>query len=366
MKLNSLDASVIYKSGIKPELAKNMPITKEGVLKQVLKVGNTPYNLEVQVNMDNNIFVPNSVLNDIRREAIKLYIEKFLERSKRKLEPQKVEAMRNEERRHIEKQKIAVLLSNLNKDYIGLTNIDYLYIPLTYFINPKDKEKISDLCKKYAVYIYTPIIMNEEYIQLIKEKLIDELLTGIKGIVVSSLGAIEVFKDIISTKKLEVVANYSMNVFNEKTIEELKGQGIKRITISPELNTSTIQSISKEGIELEQLVYGRLPLMTTKYCFIGKSTKCKEGCKSECTNSSYVLEDRLKFVFPIIPDRIENTTTILNSKITAILPANNIGTMRIDIQDEAMLEVQTIIDNYMDGQKPEGSEYTNANNNKEV
>lgn len=58
-------------SNMKPEEAKTRAITKDDVEKQISKFGNTVYKIDcINIELDDNIFIPMSELANIRREAI--------------------------------------------------------------------------------------------------------------------------------------------------------------------------------------------------------------------------------------------------------------------------------------------------------
>ncbi len=71
--------------------------------------------------------------------------------------------------------------------------------------------------------------------------------------------------------------------------------------------------------------------------------------------------------FRVLPDPIQSVTTILNSKITSVSSKNfNIDFARIDILDESIEEINSIIDMVKSGNRLEGKDYTNGNLNREI
>ena len=53
------------------EIAINKPTTKEDIIKQISKLGNTVYKInKLNINYNNNLFIPIKLLNELRREAI--------------------------------------------------------------------------------------------------------------------------------------------------------------------------------------------------------------------------------------------------------------------------------------------------------
>ena len=65
-----------YNSDTIPDIAQNKPITKEKVIEQLSKTGDTPFKIEnLDLILDENLFLPISTLNDLRRNALKSYEE---------------------------------------------------------------------------------------------------------------------------------------------------------------------------------------------------------------------------------------------------------------------------------------------------
>ena len=108
--------------------------------------------------------------------------------------------------------------------------------------------------------------------------------------------------------------------------------------------------------------------MNSNYCLLGKSNKCYTSCDKKCnSNNKYYLKDRLGFLFRVIPDNIQTITTIYNSKTTSIEHKNIlVNSVRVDILDESIEEINNIINIVSSGNKLEGNDYTNGNLNKNI
>lgn len=210
-----------------------------------------------------------------------------------------------------------------------------------------------------------PTIIRNNYNKLISQNLSHILSTyQIKGFVISNIGNLELLKNYKSD--YEFICNYTFNVFNNLTINELP---YDVVTLSPELNKSDLQKVASTK-KSELIVYGRTPLMNSNYCLLGKTNKCYNSCEHLCVSSSnkeFYLKDRLGFLFRVIPDNIDTVTTIYNSKITSIEHKDiNVDSVRIDILDENINEINHIIDVVKTGYKLEGNTFTNGNFNKEI
>ena len=190
---------------------------------------------------------------------------------------------------------------------------------------------------------------------------------NIKGIVVSNVSSIVSLRKYI--KKIDLIGNYTLNVFNKNSINLLRQHGLDMVTLSPELDKDSLNNLTAGScLPTELMVYGRLPIMNMGYCVLGSSNKCYPDCKTLCnTNHKFYLEDRLGYKFRVIPDNMQTVTTIFNSKITSIQYDDiKHSCVRISILDENIDEINNIIDNVKSGKNFTGNEYTNGNLNKIV
>lgn len=359
------DLSVCNVSNIIPEHATNTPITKDRLISQLNKTGNTEFEFtNININLDDNLYIPSiSSLNELRRDSLSKLENLVLSKYINQVDLVKLNLKHNNLNTH--NKKVAVLLNtiNLNFDYSNLNNVDKLYIPLKYFILEDYSSILKNLCDNFNVYIYMPTIIRKNYKNIIANKL-DKILEKFKicGFVISHISQIEM------TKKynLELIGNYTLNVFNNLSINELNNIGLSTITYSPELDKSFINflDIPKNS---ELIVYGKLPVMTMNYCPLGASNKCYADCKKLCKSvEKFYLKDRLNFKFRIIPDNIETVTTMYNSKITSISHLDFIcSNIRIDIIDESVEEINNIVKTSLSGNRLEGKDYTNGNTLKE-
>ncbi len=353
-------------SDIIPIDAINSPITKERIISQSSKTNDTPYEFKnFKIDLDDNLYIPSiSKLNDLRRQILSKYEETLISSFKRTCNSVTKFSYNTCNTPIIDKQ-ISLLLNILNTDfnYDKLENINKLYIPFKYFILKDYFPTLKQITEKFNTYIYLPTIIRNNYHKLINNNL-PEILEkyNIKGFVISNIGNLELLKNY--SNKYEFICNYTFNIFNDLTINELN---VDTITLSPELNDFDIKSINGNS-KKELIVYGRTPLMNSNYCLLGTSNKCYNSCKHKCNSSNkYFLKDRLGLLFRILPDNIETVTTIFNSKITSISPKEiPVDSVRIDILDETIDEINNIIKIVKSGNRFEGTEYTNGNFNREI
>lgn len=382
-------------SNIIPEPAISSPITKERLIAQISKTNNTPFQFKnIEIDLDDGLYIQGiSNINELRRQALAQYEEKLVLSFRRNLslEDDKILTLNDSAKLKENKvsnidintsKKVSLLLNLLNADfdYTKLQNVDNVYIPFKYFVLQDFEPTIKCITDKFNTYIYMPTIIRNNYRNLITKNLESVLNSyDIKGFVLSNIGNFELLKNY--QNKYEFVCNYTFNVFNNFTIDELS---CNTITLSPELNKLDLQNFSlttaltstenalytknNTSKNTELIVYGRIPLMNSNYCLLGKTNKCYSSCSHLCNSSNkFYLKDRLGFLFRVIPDNVETVTTIFNSKITSIEHKDiDVSSIRIDILDETIEEINSIINVAKTGNKLEGTDYTNGNFNREV
>ncbi|MBQ6855660.1 MAG: U32 family peptidase, partial [Lachnospiraceae bacterium] len=191
-----------------------------------------------------------------------------------------------------------------------------------------------DACKRAGIEeIYFDQIVRRNQITYPKRE--GELLIG-------GYGGIYAYKDTNN-----FVTDYSLNVVNATSCYELHKLGAKRVTLSYELNKKQINDLleayyeANEGYpSLEMIVYGRAPLLFTKYCPLKKMNQC-----GICKTKKYEIKDEYG-TFPIL-SHDDCTTTILNGKILNLLDEmpfiEGVEAFRLNFTTESAEEVYDVI-----------------------
>ena len=384
------------------------PISEDRIKEQLCKTTNSQFEFKyIKVDLDDNTYVPKiSYINQLRRECLEKLEEQAIKRFSR--DKKNIElssnnsdindiAQNNSNKSIIiqnnlsqnnilqnnsdisvtgsnitnnENSKICLLLNelDLDYDYSKISNVDNIYVPLKYFKNKQYGEIIKTLARNNNLYIYLPTVLKDNFRNFYFND-IDAIIKKykIKGLICSNLSCINYFSNLKG--KLDLVANYTFNVFNNYTINELAEIGIKRVMLSPELDESNLKNIANNSIiPTEVLVYGKLVLMNIGYCLLGSSNLCYPRCDMKCKeNSKFYLKDRLNMDFRIIPDNIQTISTLYNSKINSISYSSiKPGFVRISILDENIDEINKIIKCVKNDKPFTGSNFTKGNFNKTV
>ena len=370
--------SISLSSDTLPVEAKSQPLDSNRVVSQLNKTKDTIFTFkDIDVILDDNLFLPSiKVLNELRRNALDEILlianSRILRNSPVLSNFNKATNTKNTQKN---KKEISVLLNMLDeyKNYNELKNIDNVYIPLKFFGNKKYENIIKNICENFNTYIYLPTVIKSNYTNLLHNVIDNSIETfKVSGFVVSNISNgnfIGQMKDKYNNR-FKFIGNYTLNIYNNNSVQEWKELGINRLTISPELDKSTIDDIlNNSNVEQELIVYGRTPLMSMNYCLLGKTNKCYPTCGTQCKNNGkYYLKDRLGFLFPILSDSIQTVSTLYNSKITSICAKDfpNTTSYRIDLLDETIDNINTIVNTVLSGDRLEGKDYTNGNLNREI
>lgn len=378
-------------SDVIPVEAISSPITEDRIISQISKTKNTPFEfLTIDVVLDDGLYVPSiASLNELRRKALDEITNKVIDRFVKKsdLSDEKVKKIIEKELNCVtdsndnsdrnSNASISILFNDINKnaDYTKLdfNNIENIYIPISFFMNKNYADIIKTFEKHTNIYIYMPVILKTNYKNLVTN-IIDNILKDYKvqGFIISNISGFKIVENVIKNnnlKNIKLIGNQSLNVFNSVSIEEYKKLGLNTITMPLELDKNNLTNlINSSCLDTELIVYGNMPLMYCNYCYLSHSNKCYPDCGTKCSlNKKYYLKDRLGMKFRIIPNHIQTITTIYNCKKLSISPKDfNVNSLRIDILDENIDEINRVIDAVKLGNKLEGKNYTNGNLGREI
>jgi putative protease len=306
------------------ETAQKAPTSEEDVLKQLKKLGNTDFELcECKITVDNS-FVPSSLVNKLRREAVEMLEieiynsgldsknesvsnsnENLFEFVNNALEADTATDDKISENRAFVKtiEQFKYVLNNdfydsvvINKDIIG---------------KAESKELISKSGK--ALYIELPPVLRSlnlsEFEDLIDFAKGNDL---IKGVYVNQYDAYELLKEKSFSK--EICSNVNIYSYNNMSAS-LNSKLFDEITAPLELSLYDIPEINKS---FSFLMYGRAPLMHTANCVLKTTGKCRKGLSDK--ENFVTLKDRLGVDFKVYIQCDDSLcfNTIYNSKPTSL------------------------------------------------
>lgn len=248
------ELSVTVTSDAILEKAKNAPISKDMLKKQLGKLGATPYYADsYKFKLEEDFFISVGELNALRRLLISnLTDERMLRKSEFIEKEYKIESVISYE--DLLKVKVSVRTEEQLKSLKKYNFIDQIYVSnIDLFDSSKDNQylELNNVIFNYKDYNFNNIVAAE-------------------------LGSINKYRAPITTS--------SLNITNSFSVYFLNILGVKAVTLSPETDYLKINSIIKGyqdryGVKpnLEVDVYKKEYAMTTKYKLQGDKLKDKFG-----------------------------------------------------------------------------------------
>lgn len=299
--------------------------SKDRIINQVLKLGDTPFEVNnYNYEIDNNIFIPISKLNELRRNAIDKLI--------RLREDNKKEVIINDKNKLVKdmsssKIMLTALVRNLEQLKTCLElKIDYIYIT--------DYKLYQEYSYLDNIYYRVDRVMNNfpNYKDI-------KLLIG-------EMGSVYKYRN-----NNKIRSDYYLNVGNSYHVSYLRSLGINSITLSVESSIDNIKNIIKKvgNNNIEVIIYGRLEAMIMKYCPLKMIINNDKGLCNICRNNKkYELVDRNNAHYPLIQDK--ELTHILYYQnydiVNDITKLVSIGVLnyRFEFYNESKVDIINIIE----------------------
>ena len=322
--------------------ALNKPTTRESIIDQIQKMGDTPFFVDsIEVSIDENIFIPIKTLNLLRREAVSLLIEsqsnsnKRVVESKSEFNPAKITHSKKSKK----ELKWSVLIHKQEQFEAAIKfNVDRVYV--------HGYKLYSLLSKKYPnknIYYALPPVIKQSDISII-----DKMLKSNPNIKVlhSSLGYIEsqIFENVVLDYPLNLLNSFSHNLMHKKSCET---------TITPEMIFSIGGSLDYiDDIQMVEMpVYLYPKLMITEYCpHKNDDGVCKyKKCMLEHTqiiskqSDEYVLKKSINCKTILYPSKPKH----ININAVNNFIDKGFSKFRVELLNESYDETINILESYL-------------------
>lgn len=242
VKVNESEIEVEYKDDISTvckkrkivQIPKNIRTTKQDIIKQLSKLGNTPFKIEnINIECIDNIFINIKDLNVLRRELVKELIKNRVsyKRIIKNIEYDNTFGMNNNE--------VEINCSVVTEEQYNI--VKKLGVNNIYTSN-------YELYKKYY----------NENIYYIMPRIIDNNNFDIEKVVINDYNYLP--------KNADIIGNYYLNITNTISCKYAYENGIKKICVSPDLNVDRLNEILQKNINInfEVQIYGSYEVMITK------------------------------------------------------------------------------------------------------
>jgi putative protease len=308
------------------EAAQKQPVTREEVAKRMQKTGDTAFVFgEIKVELDDGVFVPNGVLNRLRRDALEQLQEGILQDYRRAELPDdgavderagagfctgSESVQRGVHRQyHIASTENRALLPTI----LSCNPITHVYLDsAAYGRDALTAQLPGDIaaCRSAGkqAYVILPSIFRAHTEAFYGEIAGQLRAAAPDGFVVKNLESLAFVRE--QFPGAAVVCDHNLYTYNDSAVDALTAAGADRVTVPFELNRKEI--FRRKNTNSEIWVYGYYPLMTTAQCI------CKnvDGCTH--TPGVRYLVDRYKKRFAVKNCCAECYNVIYNSLPTML------------------------------------------------
>lgn len=257
--------NIVELKGNTVEKAKNAPLDQDRLKQQLLRLGDTIFEFDsLKIEMDDNIFIPVSIVNDYRRQAIQ-----ELEEKRKKVI-------------HYCKSNYQVTVPNYphTKEY-------------SLQVATKEQYELLKAYPFHTLYLEEDIYpqINDDRKILKLDRVLEKHPNHNEPLLIGEMGSLNVYQNFIT--------DWSFNVTNSYAVAFLHRMGANKVTLSYELTTYQIKELIEAykqryqaNPNLEWIVYGKEEAMVCKFNLN----------KKYAVDNSY-LQDRFHNLYPI---RIKN------------------------------------------------------------
>ena len=308
--------------------AQHLPLTVEAVEKQLKKCGGTVFFANsVDCQIGENLRLPLSVINAMRRSALEALEESICEKSSLSVKDigfTVVQHIAHLPKRYLRFRSLDQIPENVSADRI--------FLPLG---TPKD------VLEAYHAGVYLPrgIFGTEETVRRQLQE------SGAPYALCDTLDTVAIARE----AGIPVIGGAFLNLYNTLALEEAAEIGIAEALLSHELLLSQIAALGG-ALPRGVCVYGRMPLMLTRNCPVRNGITC-----AACGHRGF-LTDRKGIRFPV---RCENGfSELFNSRPTYMLDRlreiHNVDFYFLDFTVESKAECAQILDALETGAAPRG------------
>lgn len=355
-----------------PDAAKSRAASREEIEKQIRKTGSTLYEFgRLDIDLEDGLFVPNKVLNELRREGIAALEREILKDYRRRGGKGADENLKRGDRAGLsaDPKERGALVHAGEEEYSPALHVvceerAQLDAALAYarknshiFALSFEADTVEPrLWKEYvrsihalgmAANLYLPHIFRQEALSYFGKYERELREARFDGLLLRSVEEIAYLNGLFSEgeKRPRYIFDYSLYGLNTEAERAFSRLGADRLTLPLELNLKELEELGCEGKEM--IAYGRIPMMISAQCL----RKNMMGCDRKYSTLS--LKDRYREEMPVKNRCHFCYNTIYNAKPLSVLGigeqilALKPAVLRIWLTTEEQNEVSRILGAYI-------------------
>ncbi len=340
-------------------------VTREFLVEQLGRLGNTPYELhQLDAEIVDGPMIPLSVLSKLRQELVarldhaarqpeprRLHSGSALQELKGKIPSQA--AFENERtgqpRLHLLCRTLSQVRAVTNDDLPGTNDGRLIYADFQDLREYREAVEIAHAAN-LPIYLAPPRIQKPDEAGLF----LSLLKYDADGMLVRNLAGMR----FCSERHVPFVADYSLNATNELTVDYLISQGAQRVTASYDLNRDQLLNLvsSVPAPWLEIVIHQHMPMFHMEHCVfcavLSPGTN-KTNCGRPCDTHLVQLRDRVGSEHPLKADvgcrnTLYNAVPQSAAEVVSTLLEKDVSDLRIEFLDEEPAEVNRILNLYRD------------------
>lgn len=291
--------------------AQNRALTVEGLQEQLGRLGNTPYMLRtLNLNVEGSPFVPLSILNQLRRDAV-----------------EKLQEAQGNPRTSLIRNPSNVLQTSLSA--VPPASVEPLAAPSIHLLvrTPEQLDAALDLSPASITLDYLDLYGLRPSVERVKsygipvrvasprilkpgEARISNFLWSLNcAILVRSTAVLHALNSQAANADgtRELIGDFSLNAANSLTAATYRALGLSRIAPTHDLNAEQITALARQvsGAFLEAIAYHHLPVFHTEHCvfcrFLSTGTSYSD-CGRPCEIHRVELRDKNGRAHPVMAD----------------------------------------------------------------
>ena len=382
--------------GMVVQPAKSRPLDKDTLSRQLTKTGGSVFYVQnLSVELQEDVFLPVSALNDLRRQVLESLYEEMADAGQRPKARQDFDTEgQNTGLEDGEKGVFFALTSTPGQALAVLESLKIrrLYLPADAVFSENWKPVWSSVSERksadpgFSLFLTLPVILrsySEGYLEELEKWLREDPKgVGTDGIMACSLSGLTWLRRI--GWKGKIALQHTAYVFNQKTHDFYRKYfGADSYTASLELNRRELEALPVK--DREMVVYGRAPMMISAGCVKKTAGLCSllrtqenlflsaKAVGPSKEEEVFCLQDRYQACFPVRIDCRHCMNTIYNSVPLSLhqyieeIKACGVRALRLDFTVEDGRETKKILELFSGGLlAPQDYAYTTGHYKKGV